>query len=250
MTKRNSLLTVTTVLAGVVGCLGTWVIHGQVNPPPRFKALSYEVVTRQVVDGSLVETHREVHAQRSDGSRVVASQIREADGTVVDLRRIDDLHALTRRMVRSGTASVTTMALPSGTRDWMLAESRKCAGDTSAERSELRGYAVVREVVGTGSAGDAANTTSAERWLAPELDCLALDTTVVEGGKMLASLQVVNVRLGDPDPRLFAIPAGYSEMSPMDVFRLRQEMGSDQHFNPNGLFEAALEDAYARNRPR
>ena len=53
------------------------------------------------------------------------------------------------------------------------------------------------------------NGTSMETDVAPSLQCHMLEATIRRDGAVVNKQTIENLQLGDPDPNLFAVPAGY-----------------------------------------
>ena len=69
--------------------------------------------------------------------------------------------------------------------------------------------------------------------IAPELGCFALQKLDIDHGAVRTITQVTQLILGDPDPEAFRPPAGYTEVSPLELnARWRGLYGHDFYFNP------------------
>jgi len=98
-----------------------------------------------------------------------------------------------------------------------------------------------------------------ERWVAPDLDCLALKATHYrsKSGEPFATAtvtEVTSITLGEPDPSLFEGPTtGYTEKSPSQVLTEMQELkGTPIPMQCSTCQQSlsALDDVYNSRRSR
>ena len=211
----------------------TAVVYGQVDKPRDIPALTYDYVEKHFdQEGKVVSETRSTHAIRSDGSSVEVHTnmlIPEPDGTPRELRMILDLSKLARLTVHSTLKAVTTFPLDQRQAEGARRERQSCDGGATAIKSARMGY----EVVSQRPIRDIPNLPShfpdVEVWVAPALGCIRLEETMKRDGKVVTLRQAENIRLGDPDPSLFAVPADYTELSPMQVDARFKELFPDQY---------------------
>lgn len=93
--------------------------------------------------------------------------------------------------------------------------------DPASNPQTLQGFAVVKKLSKEG--GPDNKTAVTESWLAPELDCLVMkktrELTDAHGTVIHREVaEVVQVEVGEPDPRLFALPDDFIERSPSEAY--------------------------------
>jgi hypothetical protein len=139
-----------------------------------------------------------------------------------------DLSKPARLSVHSALKAVTTFHLDQRQADGARRQ-QSCDGDATAIRSTMMGY----EVVSRQRPNDIPNLPShipdIEVWMAPALGCIRLEERWNRDGRLTMIRQAENIRLGDPDPSLFEVPADYTELSPMQVDARFKEWFPDLH---------------------
>ena len=128
-----------------------------------------------------------------------------------------DLGKPARLTVHSAVKAVTTFPLDQRQADGYRRQRQSCDGGAAAIKSTMMGYEVVRQQRQPCRPNIPNSFPDVEMWLAPALACIRLEETMKEDGKVRLVRQAENIRLGDPDPSLFAVPAEYTELSPMQV---------------------------------
>jgi hypothetical protein len=207
------------------------VVYGQVDKPRDIPALTYDFVEKQFdQDGKVVREMRSTHAIRSDGSSVEVHTdmlLAEPDGTPRELRMILDLSKPARITVHSPMKAVTTLPLDQRQADSERRQRQSCDGGATAIKSARMGY----EVFSQRPTRDVPNLPSrfpdVEVWVAPALACVRLEETMRRDGKVVMIRQAENIRLGDPDPELFVVPADYTEISPAQFLAPRVQCQPD-----------------------
>jgi hypothetical protein len=181
-------------------------------------ALTYDVVEISYPIGRDPVMTRETHAMRRDGSTVVVTPVNATDGTTYELRRIQDLARGSNSQVNTGVRTVTTTPLRGNMIDQVRnAPERSCGAPMNAARVKVGDYYALRfttvvDLMPNARGGE----VQTERLVAPQLGCAALLTVIREGGGVRTIRQIENIRLGEPDPGLFIVPAGYREAPPAE----------------------------------
>lgn len=165
-------------------------------------------------------------ARRSDGSWTIKTHAIAADGRSHDHQMIFDFETAQYLMLDSLVSSVTTIPLAAQQVENLRAP-RGCSGVVEASR--VLDYAVVRHSFTLQSG---AGMLQMESLVAPELGCLPLEATQTlhahDGTeRVIRRERVLDVRLGEPDDRLFLVPADFVEMSPIERTRARAALTGD-----------------------
>lgn len=158
-------------------------------------------------------------AARSDGSTVRLLYRRSSTSAKpVVMRIVTDLSAGKRINIDPFSESTTTYPLSARQVASMAVPPTPCVGEPAGQ---ILGYEVrsgVETISGHDKLGPALDETEETSWLAPALNCLALRT---EASQFVAGEVVgrrvesyTDVKLGEPDPGLFAIPENYVERPP------------------------------------
>lgn len=188
-------------------------------------ALTYDVVyTRYEPEGDGIVT-RETHAMRRDGSTVAITLVEAPDGTSYELRLIQDLAHGTSSQLNTAIHTVTSSPIQHSAVDLFLnGPGRRCGAPLDATPVTFGAYHGLRfsTTVDT-TPGEDGGEVETVRLVAPQLGCASLLTVVREDGRVTGVRQMENIRRGEPDPGLFAVPAGYREASPDEVSRLAYE---------------------------
>ena len=228
--QRSAIVGIATVLTS---SFMTSVVYGQVDKSRDIPALTYDWVEKHFdQEGKVVNEFRSTKAIRSDGSTVEVNAhglIPEPDGTPRELRMILDLSKPARLTVYPALSAVTTFPLDQREADGERRQQTSCGGGATAVKSARMGY----EVVSQRPTRDIPNLPShfpdVEVWVAPALGCIRLEETMRRDGKAVSVRQAENIRLGDPDPSLFEVPADYQELSPMQLGQRFKELSRDQY---------------------
>lgn len=214
MKRLNSMPAVLAAAVGVTFGLSAWKISGQVPESPPF-ALTYDAV--QEVNGST--ERRFVYGRRSDGSEVRVTHLRSPEGELTEYRRIVDMGKRALIVLSPPRRSRTTFPYSQQAAEQARSDQQSLCRHPdpgSAESSEMLGYEVFKHVIDLPlTAADA----RIERFVAPELGCIALETRHFQRDaagrhQLVSSERVLNVRIGEPDAALFAVPDDYVELSP------------------------------------
>lgn len=120
------------------------------------------------------------------------------------------------------TESTTTSKLSTWLVEHMSKPSNACIGlDSRAEQGERLGHRVLKAVQQLPQ-DRSGMITVAERWLAPDLNCLPLVETVSQrkDGKstVVNQTEITSLKPGEPSPEYFSVPAGFTERPPSAVF--------------------------------
>lgn len=86
-------------------------------------------------------------------------------------------------------------------------------------------------------------------WIAPELECYPLLELLIENGEVRNKSEVLSLEIGEPDPALFRIPSGYTEVSPLQYEELyRKRFPGDKYYDD--VQAAKLERQYQEGRAK
>ena len=112
--------------------------------------------------------------------------------------------------------------------------------------SELLGFKVVETEYKIGRAMVSRDS------IAPELGCFVLQHLLVDRGEVRAIEQVTQITLGEPDQAAFRVPAGYTEVSPLEFeARWKQLFGQDYYGAAQAKrLELEYQQGKARQRQR
>lgn len=168
--------------------------------------------------GRLVRTKTIIKGERRDGSR--ASALEVLDSRPVGTRSVLDPRSGRRIAVDPTTESVTTYMLSPAEVAGLSGPVQCRPGEAGAGGTGvILGFPTIKQ---THRVEAGFRSAVQESWVAPALNCLPLRvvTDVVDNGRPKAHIveEAVSVTLGDPDPSLFAVPDGYTERSPSEVF--------------------------------
>lgn len=73
-------------------------------------------------------------------------------------------------------------------------------------------------------------------WIAPDLECFPLRRSLEVNGVVKTKLEAISLQVGDPAPALFEIPAGYSNVSPMQFEeRWRRRFCGRHHYSDDDV---------------
>ena len=154
------------------------------------------------------------YAVRGDGSsaRVVRREVHK--GVAFEMRELVDIAKKTRTVVDEASESKTSYALSDG---YVSRVSPTCEVPSGAVVSTVLGYQTYRLIEDTRFPPNLIK--SAERWVAPELNCFALRQRVckvhVEGAVAPCNTrEATSIVAGEPDTALFEVPSKYVERSP------------------------------------
>lgn len=171
--------------------------------------------------GEFVRTVDEKYVVRSDGSNVKVRDRTAPSGTPYEVRGIINVPLKKGVTVDTLTKSTTTVYY----NDQSVAKyTTKPTCQASSDTDVILGYRVYKQVEQLPPAEG--EIRRADRWAAPDLDCFVLKEILYRGSdssSMMAGTvtEVQSIVLGDPDPSLFEIPAGYTEFSPSQAFAER-----------------------------
>ena len=182
-------------------------------------------------DGSEVARDSGIEAYKSDGSQAIELQRhlqipgRPAESS--EMRTILDLPARRKVISVPFVESKSTMALPDelaqhfSRRHDCLSTTERQSIDLSPTPGTILGYKVVKKTETMPIDG---MFMRFEVWVASELDCYQLRSTILDVTDPNApvtrtQVEVVEIIPGEPDGSMFEIPSGFTERSPEDVER-------------------------------
>ncbi len=192
------------------------------GPPAKMSALTITGVTRMAGSSGEELSFLTVFASRADGSSVDLRLM--GDGKMAGNKAIFDLTRGQRVVVDPLSESTTTYALAPPEISRLRLNASSCVGIGGSERGEILGVEVVKIERRPPPSGNG-NREEIEEWLAPSLNCYPLrrTATLYNSGRRLAvtTQEATSITLGEPDEELFAVPAGYAERTPSEVYAER-----------------------------
>lgn len=161
-------------------------------------------------------------AVRGDGSTVRSVTVMKPGGRgLAEQRTVTDLHRGAEISVSGVTESLTTFPLsPKVVLRLKARAVNGCQNVDRSDKSTILGYNVFRFTYNSKLFDNSIMKT--EEWVAPDLNCMPLKA-VVRVGKSEAEMRLSNVeevteiKMGEPDASLFAIPPSYTELTPSQV---------------------------------
>lgn len=154
----------------------------------------------------------ELEARRSDGSSARRSRVTMPDGTVLEQVEIVDLAR--RQIVRTdpATGSKTTSQLSAAGTMLHKAAADGCKYlDLAGATADMQSTRLGKQVVLT---FDSQNTP---QWVAPELNCVALDASFAASDGSHHERIAVNLDAVEPSEELFRVPEGLVERTTAEV---------------------------------
>lgn len=230
MNSRSSFVPVC-VLAGLV-------VFAAVPPIAVAQELPGAGVARTIImkedtwtgDGKLVRTRKLVRAVRPDGSSMTATLSADGGVSASEARTVTDLSARRHSLVLDSTRIVTTFWAPANTATRAVARD---SGPDCQPRSR-HNYQRLEDaaILGIGTVqyqfSDATSETRPRHRYtysyAPSLDCTPLVERAEKfhlDGRLQSVMErrAIEVKLGEPDSSLFAIPSAYRELPPSEAQR-------------------------------
>ena len=214
----------------VTSAMSTVVLHAQLSQPRETPAFSYDVAFFEYDEtGAKKYTHTDHYAVRGDGSNaMVDNSLMARTGE----RRVT-VNDYTKR-VGWGTSlvgrSVTTVRMVE--RAVPAVHYEQC---DDGEVSTLGQYEVTKDRHIVRKEGDEVLWIM-DRWRAPELGCVTLRTVRYDKDEKLTHDRVAtNIVIGEPDPTLFQVPAGYVESSPLEAQQKLIDLGVASPLRPENL---------------
>jgi hypothetical protein len=192
-------------------------------PGPRtpFTVVQVEKLHR-FPSGEYVRQEESLYSIASDGTEATTYHRSAPDGRTVDSKVIINTRAKARLAVDGLTESVTTTKLTDSFVAGQAAKPARCTESANPQRSTLLGYEV--EFVDHQSPlMPNGGRHFSKLWLAPALECYPLSK--IQGIQQSNGVAVVtnvtevtSITRGEPAPEVFAVPAGYVERAPTEVF--------------------------------
>lgn len=181
--------------------------------------------TKESGEGQQKSVELRTIAVNSSGTQV--DVLDSLDGRRFGNFSVLDLERKLRVSVDPATQSITTY--PQSNR--MIETAKRilssCADDPSAEHRSILGQRVFKRV---DNKTTGMRTTRSEQWIAPNLNCFALEekVAVYRNGRLLGRVvrETVSLVVGEPNPSLFAIPSGFTERPPSAVFKELAQRGT------------------------
>lgn len=225
-------------------------------PAKAFTAVKVETLYSE--SGEVRSSSTQTEAFRSDGSEYSAS--RRRNGGLMEWAVAPELVSIwdpTKRitaMVLPGRGLVSSQPMPAfSLRKWRSTPAKMCSYlldaldlDPNSATGEILGYRVRQHTFGPEG--------RQEVWVAPDLDCYELRSTnwhIDSGtGKRYAALisEVIFIAEGEPRAEYFAIPAGFRESPPSEIFRSAWQAMGHQTADHNRQFYQRADEQYYRIR--
>ncbi len=197
-------------------------------------------------------------AVRTDGSKVRPRLTTAPDGQVYEQKIVIDASKGKRIVVEGITQSLTTYALSDGEAKALEFARGQCEEKSGNEEAQILGYKVLRSTrpgSGTSSAAGTQGKAQLESWIAPELGCVPLREkfTMWDANGIAQTVfekEALEIRLGEPDSRLFDVPA-WPERTPSQVNELvHQKLNIPMKPGQSEGDKAADQAYWARQMPR
>jgi hypothetical protein len=215
---------------GTASALATWLIQAQVHNRPFTgldEGVTYDWEERKI-DGD-TETVQTVatYAYRKDGSSVEVVGLQSNAGPV-NFRTIIDLSIPAKRITGAAIKAVSSKPLSASELQYEHSRLTWCAHADHDPANyyrftnweKLQGFDVIHTVLEPQTMSDRTLSPRVEKWFAPALGCAELMEVIVfsqrdrDGDDVSIYREAKNLRLGDPDPSFFSIPADWEELSP------------------------------------
>ncbi len=240
-------LTWTAILAVVsaASTLGMFQLFAQDGAALRVP-LTLEYSEQTFLSTGEVRQVRLTHAVRDDGSTVEATQYRDEDGVLQEVRSIVDLDAATKTVVASAARSTTTYYYTEQQVGNIRGQHFQCADGVPTDDLVLGYHVRSRTDDLTTPLGDGYKSIT---YNAPELGCLPLVADLFKIGqdgseRRVKHTSVVAISLGEPDATLFVVPSDYAELSPAEY---AATVAPSPDLDSNLLVDS-LESNYRTNR--
>jgi hypothetical protein len=215
-----------------------------------------KVETYYSESGEIRLSTTQTEAFRSDGSRFSTSRSRNGGQTEwpppLGLISISDSTKRLTAMVLPGQGLVSSLPMPA-LRKWSSTPPKTCSylldaldRNPNSGTDEILGYTVRQHTFGPEG--------RQEVWVAPDLDCYEMGSTNwhierATGKRYTARVsEVVFVAEGEPPSEYFAIPAGFRECPPSEIFRSAQKAMDHQTAENNSQFYQRADEQYYRIR--
>lgn len=246
MIRKRFVVLVSVITCTLVAALGVaQIVPRQVNP------FTATVSEEHYTAGSTVPwfTFTDTVAVRRDGSHVNARHVTNpADGKTVYRLSITDIPSRRTVVVDPLSESLSTRPLQQKAADQVeIKATSSCPGQPAGK---LLGFNVNLEETHT---ADETVKQDVRTWISPDLDCFPLRKEthfVAEEKEDFAVRSVSFLTQGDPPAWLFAIPTGYVERSPTEMFA-EQARRYPQRFSPPHPSTHVLDEAYnAAQKPK
>ena len=195
-------------------------------------------------------------ARKRDGSVARKTTALQQNGTEEVDREIFNMSTRRFALVDNFTRSKSTGVLPTSVRaalDWQSDSS--CSANllpnASAENETMLGYQVVKTT--ETSQTPTGKVITIVNWMVPQLNCFPLKRKYVivsENGTVSETVtQTSSIFQGEPDSRLFEVPANYTERSPATVAAERARMLNVNCFDCGSDYISRAEEKYWKNQP-
>jgi hypothetical protein len=185
-----------------------------------FKPFTAVMVQRHYMPGAVEPDHIEnyIHAVRSDGSWVNVFDRQLANHEWGEVRVVLDVPSRKRVIIDPSTESLVSYPLSENGVRIRVTSPASCLSKANSGRATLMGYDVLKVSDDFPANGD--EIRRSERWLAPGLDCFAVKETNTYGSASAlnrTTRDALYITIGEPDPKLYQIPANYTERSPSEL---------------------------------
>ena len=198
-------------------------------------------------DNDGIQKSIELRTTAVNASGVQVDTLDTLDGRNVGNSIILDLNKGVRTSLDPATESTTTYPMNSKAVAVARQILNSCVDSPRAEHRSLWGHVTFKKIDDRQAGTSSFHT---ESWLAPDLNCFPLESTVVvfrSGVRMgQKSKQVTSLTAGEPAASLFVVPPGFIERTPSEVLaELAYRTGTPCTECPKA---AVLDEAYRSHR--
>lgn len=192
------------VVIGFALGFGVWYapkVHA--NPHPAFTV----VMSVQTGDGSQTVPDS-TYVIASNGNEAMLRDIKLPNGRVDHTRSVTNFEKGVKASLSDTNRSISSVPV--------MKADRQAKGTCTPNNdvSMMNGYQVFH--VSYDFTRPDGSKDRLEKWISPELGCWALKEVATHNGQILTTKFAKSVVSGEPDPSLFDIPSGYTEMAPTD----------------------------------
>jgi hypothetical protein len=217
-------LSILVVATAAVCVLGTVTVIAQSTVPVAFSA---ELVSTlyKYPSGEFGLSKKETYIRASNGNYAkISRDTLNKDGEEYNVRGVWNVVARLAFTVDERTRSVSSVPYSDAAIN-ANKQSRSCGYNLPAESMYLLSHEVFKST-GTVISFSGGEKRYDEDWIAPDLGCYSLKRVTFRqkpGQPLIGATvtEVTRVTIGEPDPSLFDVPAGYAERSPSAILTLR-----------------------------
>ncbi len=200
----------------MVGCLLNFIYPGPLYAQGRTPFSAKTIERRFSVTGSEDATETITEAFKSDGSQAKIVKKLAATKQWAEAKTLIDVPERKRTELEPLTESRTTTPLSARYADYLRVKPKSCGEGGALEKELIHGQAVFK-VMNEYTLPNG-EVDRVERWMAPGLDCFPLREKFSKGPKagpfhLKLTREVTSLKVGEPDPSFFSVPAHFKERS-------------------------------------